>query len=126
MSMRGLLIVSLMIEVVTGCSPTKDEGGQLAGIEAGRKYLLERIDDVAVAQIYADGFEALSLREKVLTWHLYQAALAGRDIFYDQRYEHNLEMREVLEEIITHPDTRRWRQSKDANGNPSLHEALLD
>jgi dipeptidyl-peptidase-3 len=33
---------------------------------------------------------------------LYQAALAGRDIFYDQRYRHNLEMRDVLEEILTH------------------------
>ena len=36
-------------------------------------------------------------------WHLYQAALAGRDIYYDQRYAHNLEMRDVLEEILTHP-----------------------
>jgi dipeptidyl-peptidase-3 len=34
---------------------------------------------------------------------LYQAAIAGRDIYYDQRYEHNLEMRDVLEEILTHP-----------------------
>ena len=45
----------------------------------------------------------MSLREKTLIWHLSQAALAGRDIYYDQRYEHNLEMREVLEEVITHP-----------------------
>ena len=75
-----------------------------APAEGERRYLLERIDDAAVVQLYADGFEALSLREKTLTWHLYQAALAGRDIYYDQRYEHNLEMREVLEEIITHPD----------------------
>ena len=67
-----------------------------------RRYLLERIDDAAVVQLYADGFEALSLRDKTLIWHLYQAALAGRDIYYDQRYEHNLEMREVLEEILTH------------------------
>ena len=67
-----------------------------------RRYLLERIDDAAVVQLYADGFEALSLRDKTLVWHLYQAALAGRDIYYDQRYEHNLEMREVLEEILTH------------------------
>jgi dipeptidyl-peptidase-3 len=29
--------------------------------------------------------------------------VAGRDIFYDQRYVHNLEMRQVLEEIVTHP-----------------------
>ncbi|MGH9314029.1 MAG: dipeptidyl-peptidase 3 family protein, partial [Vicinamibacterales bacterium] len=70
---------------------------------AGRKYLLERVDDAAVAQLYADGFEALPLKEKTLIWHLYQAAIAGRDIYYDQRYRHNLEMREVLEQIVTHP-----------------------
>jgi dipeptidyl-peptidase-3 len=67
-----------------------------------RTYLLERIGEAAVVQLYADGFEALDLREKTLVWHLYQAALAGRDIYYDQRYAHNLEMREVLEEILTH------------------------
>ena len=44
----------------------------------------------------------LPLKEKTLIWHLYQAALAGRDIFYDQRYAHNLEMRDVLEAIVTH------------------------
>ena len=68
-----------------------------------RKYLLERVDDAAVAQLYADGFERLPLDQKMLIWHLYRAALAGRDIFYDQRYAHNLEMREILEEILTHP-----------------------
>jgi dipeptidyl-peptidase III len=69
-----------------------------------RKYLLERVDDAAVAQLYADGFSLLPLDQKILIWHLYQAALAGRDIYYDQRYAHNLEMREVLEEILTHAD----------------------
>ena len=69
-----------------------------------RPYLLEQVGDAAIVQLYADGFESLTLREKTLVWHLYQAALAGRDIYYDQRYEHNLEMREVIEEIITHPD----------------------
>jgi dipeptidyl-peptidase III len=72
--------------------------------DTGRRYLLERVDDAAVVQLYADGFTALTLDEKRLVWHLYQAALAGRDIYYDQRYVHNLEMRDVLEEILTHPD----------------------
>ena len=67
-----------------------------------RRYLLERVDEAAVVQLYADGFEDLPLREKVLIYHLYQAALAGRDIYYDQRYAHNLAMRDVLEEILTH------------------------
>jgi dipeptidyl-peptidase-3 len=69
-----------------------------------RKYLLEQIDDAAVVQLYADGFRELPLKERTLVWHLSQAALAGRDIFYDQRYVHNLEMRDVLEAIVSHPD----------------------
>jgi len=93
--------------VSTGCSmgsntPAADSS-KAAPARADRKFLLERVDDAAVVQLYADGFDKLSLREKTLIWHLYQAALAGRDIFYDQRYAHNLEMRQVLEEIVTHP-----------------------
>src|SRR6186997_957586 len=70
---------------------------------ADRKYLLERVDEAAVVQLYADGFSSLPLKDKTLIWHLTQAAIAGRDIFYDQRYRHNLEMREVLEAILANP-----------------------
>jgi dipeptidyl-peptidase-3 len=70
---------------------------------ADRKYLLETVDDAAVVQLYADGFDALSLREKTLVWHLYQAALAGRDIFYDQKHRDALEMRRLLEAVAAHP-----------------------
>src|ERR1051325_5186600 len=71
---------------------------------ADRPYLLERVGEAAVVQVYADGFSALSLRDKLLAWHLYRAALAGRDIFYDQRYAHTLAMRDVLEAILAHAD----------------------
>ena len=67
-----------------------------------RTYRLEQIDEAAVVQLYADGFTDLSLNEKVIVWHLYLAALAGRDIYYDQRYVHNLAMRDILEEIVSH------------------------
>jgi dipeptidyl-peptidase-3 len=89
----------------------KTQSTPLAGAHVDtRPYLLERVDEAAVVQLYADGFAALPLREKTLIYHLYLAAVAGRDIYYDQRYAHNLAMREVLEEIITHaegvePDT---------------------
>src|SRR5687768_5184051 len=73
------------------------------GTMSDRKYLLERVDEAAVVQLYADGFEALPTNQRVLIWHLYQAAIAGRDIFYDQRYAHNLDMRDVLEAIVAHP-----------------------
>jgi dipeptidyl-peptidase-3 len=67
-----------------------------------RRYLLEQVDDAAVVQYYADGFEALTIDQKILAWHLYQAAIAGRDIYYDQRYRHALDMRGVLEAVIVH------------------------
>jgi len=90
---------------VTGpdSSPVPASSG-VAPAAAERKYLLERVGDAAVVQVYADGFEQLSRRDRILCWHLYQAAIAGRDIYYDQRYRHGLAMRAVLEAVITHPD----------------------
>ena len=72
------------------------------GVSDTRQYLLERVDDAAVVQVYADGFTALPLREKILAWHLYLAALAGRDIYYDQRHALNLDIRDLLEAILRH------------------------
>ena len=72
---------------------------------ADRKYLLERVDERRSCSCMPTASRSCRSSEKTLIWHLYQAALAGRDIFYDQRYAHNLEMRDVLEEIITHPDS---------------------
>ncbi len=69
-----------------------------------RQYLVEQVDEAAVVQLYAEGFADLLLREKTLVWHLTQAAIAGRDIFYDQRYAHNLEMRDILESILVHAE----------------------
>ena len=79
-----------------------------------RRYLLERVGEAAVVQVYADGFAALPLDQKQLIWHLSQAALAGRDIFYDQRYAPSLEMRDVLEALYT----------SNAAIDPATREAL--
>src|ERR1700704_4001631 len=73
-------------------------------IVTDRRYLLERVGEAAGVQLDAGGFRDLSLNDQILVWHLYQAALAGRDIFYDQRYAHSLEMRDVLEAILTHAE----------------------
>jgi len=91
----------MLIAATAGCSRPEPAAGEAA--PPARKYLLERIDDAAVVQVYADGFESLPLKEKTLIWHLYQAARAGRDIFYDQRHRNGIEMRRILEAVITHP-----------------------
>ncbi|MDA1092225.1 MAG: peptidase M49 [Acidobacteria bacterium] len=100
MRYRGAVMLAAVVGVTLSGGGITTTAAQDA---EDRTYLLERVGEAAIVQLYADGFASLTLREKTLIWHLYQAALAGRDIYYDQRYEHNLEMREVLEEILTHP-----------------------
>ena len=94
----------VMAVATVNCSSSEPAPAATPAASTERKYLLERIDQAAVVQLYADGFNSLPLREKTLIWHLYQAAIAGRDIYYDQRYRHGLEMRAVLEAVITRPD----------------------
>jgi dipeptidyl-peptidase-3 len=110
-ALQAAWIIALAI-ALTACSreatsgqPSPSAGAASSATPAAndtRKYLLERVDDAAVAQLYADGFASLSLKEKTLIWHLYQATIAGRDIFYDQKHRNALEMRGILEQIITH------------------------
>jgi dipeptidyl-peptidase-3 len=98
--------ISAVVVILTLPVPRPARGDEPTGqaqAPEGRKYLLERVDDAAVVQLYADGFAQLPLPQKVLIWHLYQAALAGRDIYYDQRHAHGLEMRAILEAIVSHP-----------------------
>lgn len=83
-----------------GRDPHARAEGQPATVDTSRPSLLEQIDDAAVVQLYADGFARLTLQEKMLVWHLYLAALAGRDIYYDQRHRHNLGIRHLLEQML--------------------------
>ena len=106
MSIRRHVSLFLLLPALASCgrsseAPRATDAGQPPP-STERKYLLETVDEAAVVQLYADGFAALPLREKTLVWHLYQAAIAGRDIYYDQKHRDALVMRRVLEAIITH------------------------
>ncbi len=68
-----------------------------------RPYLLERVGEFAIARLYADSFQDLPREQRVLAFYLCRAAIAGRDIYYDQMGRDNLEVRGLLEEILTHP-----------------------
>src|SRR4051812_34667718 len=108
---QRLAVLCVTVATLTGACSKAAEKPSDAGTAAkattaapaDRKYLLETVDDAAVVQYYADGFDKLPLREKTLVYHLYRAALAGRDIFIDQKHRNALEMRGVFEAILTHP-----------------------
>jgi dipeptidyl-peptidase-3 len=61
---------------------------------------VDRFADIQVLSYQVPGFDELSLQEKKLVYFLSQAALSGRDIIYDQNYEHNLRIRRLLSAIV--------------------------
>jgi len=64
------------------------------------KYVTEQFADLRIQRYKVDGFENLTLQQKKLVYYLYQAALYGRDIIWDQNYKHNLLIRKTLEAIV--------------------------
>lgn len=62
-------------------------------------YVVDQVADVQILRYRVPGFETLSLRQKQLLYHLSEAALAGRDILYDQNGRYNLAIRRTLEAI---------------------------
>lgn len=63
-------------------------------------YLLEQFDDIKILRYDVPAFEGLSLREKLFVYYLSRAALAGRDILWDQNNKYNLRVRTALEKIL--------------------------
>lgn len=60
----------------------------------------EQFDDIKILRYRVPAFETLSPRERIFIYYLSQAALAGRDILWDQNNKYNLRIRKVLEHIL--------------------------
>lgn len=63
------------------------------------QYVVDRFADIEVLRYKVPAFEDLSLRQKLLIYHLTEAALAGRDILWDQNGKDNLALRDLMENI---------------------------
>jgi len=100
---KGLLLVLIgflaALLIIPACKKKEE-----APTEVAKEYLLEQVGKTAIARLYAEGFEQLDVKNKILAYYLYQAAIAGRGICYDQNYRYALEIKDLLEEIITHSE----------------------
>ncbi len=62
-------------------------------------YVVDRFADIEVLRYKVPDFENLPLNQKLLIYHLNEAALAGRDILWDQNNKYNLALRTMLENV---------------------------
>ncbi len=84
--------------IITGCK--NQENTPDMNDSAEFKWQTEQFADLAILRYQVPGFDDLTLKQKELIYYLYKAALAGRDIFYDQNYKYNLKVRKTLEAIV--------------------------
>lgn len=63
------------------------------------RYTDDRFADIQMLRYRLDGFEALTMRQKLYIYYLAKATLCGRDITTDQFGRYNLRIRKVLEAI---------------------------
>lgn len=61
----------------------------------------EQFDDIKILRYQVPAFDQLNPKEKILIYYLAQAAIAGRDILWDQNNKYNLRIRRILE--LGHP-----------------------
>jgi dipeptidyl-peptidase-3 len=73
-------------------------------------YFVEQFDDIRILRYRLPDFDSLTLQQKQYIWYLSQAALAGRDILWDQNFRYNIKIRKTLEDII---DTYSGDKSND-------------
>ncbi|MCC6690980.1 MAG: dihydrofolate reductase [Bacteroidia bacterium] len=102
--------LALALTIAAGCgnntmqnSPTNEKKDSAQAVETTDTnfiYVSEQFADLRILRYQVPGFNNLTSKQKELIYYLYEAALSGRDIYYDQNYKYNLTVRKTIEAII--------------------------
>jgi len=98
MKKTTILILTIMSISIYSCNQAQKE--QASDDKSDFQFLTEQFADVKIMRYQIPGFEELSIQQKKFIYYLGEAALAGRDIIYDQNFKYNLAVRRTLEEIL--------------------------
>lgn len=109
MKLQTIAGIFMMAAVFVSCKKDKTE----VVAETPFQYEVEQFADIKVLRYQIPGWDNLTLKEQELVYYLTQAGTAGRDIFWDQNYIHNLEIRKALENIYQNyagdKTTKDWK-----------------
>jgi dipeptidyl-peptidase-3 len=108
MKNRIILILTIMSITMYSCNNTSKE--EQTTEENEFRFLTEQFADLRIMRYQIPGFDELKLEQKELIYYLGEAALAGRDIIFDQNYKYNLAIRRTLEEVLKNYEGDRQTQ----------------
>jgi len=96
---KNYIILGFLLLFIA-CGPPVEEKSLTEETTAKFQFKADRFADLQLLRYQVPGFDELNLQKKKLVYYLYEAALSGRDIIYDQNYKHNLRIRRALEAIV--------------------------
>ena len=64
-------------------------------------YTADRFADIEVLRYQVPGFEELTPQQRIFIYYLTEAAIAGRDMLWDQNGKYNLAIRDLIEGVYT-------------------------
>jgi len=104
MTMKSSLLLVLGLAVIglaAGCKK-KEPAPQAAAPAAPPEFQwkIDQFADLQILRYQVPGFEALAPAQKELIYYLSEAALCGRDIFFDENYKNNLKIRHTLDAVV--------------------------
>src|SRR5512135_511013 len=104
MTAKSSLLILVCFGLISLASACKKKGGEPPAPAAQAapefSWKIDQFADLQILRYQVPGFEALTPAQKELVYDLSQAALCGRDIFFDQNYKYNLRIRHTLDAIV--------------------------
>jgi dipeptidyl-peptidase III len=103
---KTILPVSLLSLAITfvACTNQKTEKENMEKTteisQTEESNIVDRFADIQVLRYDINGFDKLSLNQKLLVYYLAEAGYYGRDINYDQNFKYNLDIRKAFESIV--------------------------
>jgi dipeptidyl-peptidase-3 len=99
MKIKHIMVVSVIGAAALTHSCKSDHKTKAGETASTFEVECDRFADLEVLRYEIPGFSELTPQQKELSYYLYEAANAGRDIIYDQKYKYGLAIRRTLEGI---------------------------
>jgi dipeptidyl-peptidase-3 len=104
--MKSIKSTLLLVALISSLSlAVTAQGNKRAKSKAKpeKSSVVERVGSTGILQLEAESFRALTPRQKILSYYLYQASVAIDPIIYDQLSRFGLRQKRILEAIVSHP-----------------------
>ena len=104
MNFRSLVLFTVcfgLAVMAVGCKKKEPAPEPAAAASSPEfNWQIDQFGDLRILRYQVPGFDTLTATQKELVYYLSEAAVCGRDIFFDQNYKHNLKIRRTLDAVV--------------------------